>query len=394
MAESRRPRVLLVDDSKTIRSILRKVLAEDFEVVGDCGDGAEGVTLASELRPDLILMDITMPILDGIEATREIHSRFPDIDVVMLSANSNDQSMYAALSAGARDYLVKPLKARELKKVLGRLVQQRRMRPAEAPRESGPSAAGFGLWSFCGPLGGGDGRSTLMLSVANELRAMGRKVVVFDADPLFGDLSFYLRPGDPELGFEDILKHEVSDPEQLRRGLSPHPSGIHLMGRPARGSACLRGTAERLVKLARNLCQIADHVLVDLPAGLPDALLPVLDESCYVFPVASAQPERLRNLEVLVELLRLCGFQAPRLCPLLTLSAHRLEALGIQEAFPRDDAAVALAMQEAMPVSRVAPRSAYTQRVREFLGSLLQIPVEAPSEPGILGGFFQRLRGK
>jgi CheY-like chemotaxis protein/MinD-like ATPase involved in chromosome partitioning or flagellar assembly len=384
--------VLIVDDAQVMRTIMRKVLERDYEVVGDAGDGMAAVEAVEEHRPDIVMMDVTMPVMDGIQATRIIMERFPETAVVILSGVSNDRSVYAGLSAGARDYLVKPAKQDEILEVLSRLSRQiAERRGATEEEEDGPPGAG--VWSFCGALGGGDGRTTLVLSLANELLSMNQRVVVLDADLVFGDAAFYLGIDKGSFELKDIVKPDTSlAAPQLARMVRDHGSGLRLMGRTRNGEPCFEAEPERIVALTRALRDIADYVLVDLPAGVPDSLLPILDESRHVFTVASARPERLRNLRVMVDVLKMCGMTPPRLFPVVTRGEAPLGGdLGIEECFPEDVEAVQAARNEFMPVTRVAPRSAYTQKVRELVARLLKVPSQPKS--GILGGLFQRLRG-
>lgn len=117
---SRRPiRVLLCDDQRLFREGLRTILeAEaDFEVVGEGSDGREAVDLSSRLRPDLVLMDIRMPHIDGVEATRRIRGAGGP-QVVILSTYDDDEFIFEALKAGAAGYLLKDFPAEELIKAL------------------------------------------------------------------------------------------------------------------------------------------------------------------------------------------------------------------------------------------------------------------------------------
>lgn len=102
------PRVLLVDDDGGVREALRRLLVDDgFDIVGEAGDGSEGVAKAEELRPDVILMDMRMPVLGGIEATRLIKELHPGTQVIILTVYDDPALKRFAADAGAYAYVVK-----------------------------------------------------------------------------------------------------------------------------------------------------------------------------------------------------------------------------------------------------------------------------------------------
>jgi two-component system response regulator DegU len=102
------PRLLLVDDHRLLRQGLRRAVEEaGFDVVGEAGDGEEAVRMATALRPDLVLMDVTMPVLDGIEATRRLRLSAPESRVVILTMHGEEETIGQALRAGAVAYLLK-----------------------------------------------------------------------------------------------------------------------------------------------------------------------------------------------------------------------------------------------------------------------------------------------
>jgi DNA-binding NarL/FixJ family response regulator len=113
-------RVLIADDHSHFREGLKALLvsAPDLEVIGEAGDGAEAISLAADLQPDIILMDLGMPVVGGIEATRRILRTSPHIAVLVVSMFEDDDSVFAALQAGARGYLLKgALKAEILRSI-------------------------------------------------------------------------------------------------------------------------------------------------------------------------------------------------------------------------------------------------------------------------------------
>ena len=108
--------VLLVDDHKIVREGTRQLLerSSDIHVAGEASDGLDAVNLAAEIQPDVVVMDVRMPRLNGIEATRTITTRFPKIKVLILSAYDDDSYVFPLLEAGASGYLLKTSSGAEL----------------------------------------------------------------------------------------------------------------------------------------------------------------------------------------------------------------------------------------------------------------------------------------
>ncbi|GAA3285962.1 response regulator transcription factor [Dactylosporangium vinaceum] len=118
-------RVLLADDQRVVREGLALVLGllADVEVVGAAADGAEAVELALRHRPDIVLMDLRMPRVDGVEATRRLKQQLPEVRVVVLTTYSDDRSVLEALRAGAKGYLTKEAGGEEILAAMRRVLQ-------------------------------------------------------------------------------------------------------------------------------------------------------------------------------------------------------------------------------------------------------------------------------
>ena len=108
-------RLMLADDHRMLREGLRRSMTEEgFDVVGEASDGAEAIVLAARLLPDVVLMDVTMPEVNGVEATRAIRQKHPEIRVVMLTMHADESVIASAIRAGASGYLVKDCSTDEI----------------------------------------------------------------------------------------------------------------------------------------------------------------------------------------------------------------------------------------------------------------------------------------
>jgi DNA-binding NarL/FixJ family response regulator len=142
-------RILLVDDHRLFREGLAGILAAqpEFEVVGEAADGVEAVVKARRLRPDMILMDVSMPQMDGVEATRLLNAEMPQVVIVMLTVRDDDENLFAAVKSGARGYLLKTIRSRDL---LAMLRAAKDGEAALAPRLAGRILSEFRRMSETG----------------------------------------------------------------------------------------------------------------------------------------------------------------------------------------------------------------------------------------------------
>ena len=128
-------RVLVVDDDRVIQQLLEVNLElEGYQVAGTASDGQEAIAMAAELKPDLILLDIMMPKMDGLEVCRQLKAdpKLSKIPIVLLSARAQDMDIREGLEIGADAYLTKPFDPVELLDVVGRLLAGERIQPADS----------------------------------------------------------------------------------------------------------------------------------------------------------------------------------------------------------------------------------------------------------------------
>ena len=118
-------RVLIVDDSKTSRKFLKNMLEEaGHEIIAEAVDGADGVAKYMELKPDVVTMDITMPVMDGIEAVGEIMRQDPEAKVIMVTAAGQKNNMVEALKKGAADFIQKPFESGIIINTIDKVIEE------------------------------------------------------------------------------------------------------------------------------------------------------------------------------------------------------------------------------------------------------------------------------
>jgi len=117
-------KILIVDDSRTSRRILKGLLeGEGYEIVGEAVNGQEGYDKYVELKPDLVTMDITMPVMTGVESLKKIKGDFPEAKVIMVSAAGQQHNMLEAVQSGAAEFIAKPFDADEIKRVIKNVLE-------------------------------------------------------------------------------------------------------------------------------------------------------------------------------------------------------------------------------------------------------------------------------
>jgi pilus assembly protein CpaE len=306
-------RVLIVDDFADTRESIAKLLyfEKDIEVVGSTGDGQQSIQMARELRPDVILMDINMPGMDGIAATEAISASVPECEVIMMSVQGEPDYLRRAMLAGAREYLVKPFTGDELAgsiRHVYELAADKRARLAAAirpaapasPAETEPTTSGR-LISVFGPKGG-VGRTTVAVNLAVGLRTLtGKKVALVDGNLTFGDVAVMLNLSTRTTIADLIPSIQSLDRETLDRILVGHSSGIRVLLSPPRPELAELVTAEHLRTLLLHLRAQFDYVVVDTAPSFDDGTLAALDLSERIILLATLEVPSIKNVRMFLE---------------------------------------------------------------------------------------------
>ena len=321
MAEGEKIRVLIVDDVAETRENIRKLLTfeSDIEVVSAARTGREAIQLAQESSPDVVLMDINMPDMDGIAATEIIRQKMPYVQVVILSVQGDQNYMRKAMLVGARDFLTKPPMPDELVAAIRRSGKMSREERAKST-QSYPVTASGGAKPATGRLDllgkiimfyspkGGTGCTTLAVNLAVALKNDETQVVAVDANLQFGDVAIFLN----EQGKNTILdltpRAEELDPEIVENVMIKHAlSGIQILASPSRPEHGEKVNPDQFTKVLRYLRQMYAYVVVDTSTYLNDITLSVLDVADVIVLVTTQDIPSIKNDRLFLDLMVTLG---------------------------------------------------------------------------------------
>ncbi len=316
---SDRIRILVVDDIPETRDHLAKLLGfeADMEVVGAAESGPQALQLAQQLHPDVVLMDINMPGMDGITTSEQLGSLVPSAAIIMMSVQGEAEYLRRSMLAGAREFLVKPFSADELttsvRKVREREVEKQSRTldraqaaaPAHAAAHRDRSGSVITLFS---PKGG-VGRSTIAVNLAVAAVQDGRRVALVDASLQFGDIAVMLNLDPRHRSLADLVPEiESGVPESLDTVLVHHDSGIDVLLAPPTPETAELVTPTYMRGVLAKLRDDYDLVVVDTQPILNDLVLTMFDMAERIVAVLTLEITTIRNLRAFLEIARQLGY--------------------------------------------------------------------------------------
>jgi pilus assembly protein CpaE len=320
-------RVLIVDDIDQTRENLMKLLSfeDDIDVIGAAPDGRLAVEATRGLRPDIVLMDITMPTMDGIAAAEAIRAEALGAQVIMMSVHDEAESLRRAMLAGAREFLVKPFGADDLVTAIRRVAERRISDRAVATKAAEPlESTGGRILSIFSPKGG-VGRTTIACNLAVALReATGKKVALVDGNFQFGDVGVLLNM-QPTKTIVDLLPHIADiDAELVGDVVLRHHSGVDVLLAPTRPEMAELITAEYLKRILSKMREVYDYVVVDTAASFSETILAALDLSDRIFLLLTVEMPAIKNTRLFLEVASQLGYGREK----LSLVLNRADSTG------------------------------------------------------------------
>ena len=328
MSAGEKIRVLIVDDVSETRENVKKLLQfeSDVDVVGIARTGKEAIQVSQELNPDVVLMDINMPDMDGIAATEAIRTKQPAVQVIILSVQSDQNYMRKAMLVGARDFLSKPPMGDELISAIRRAGEMARIEKSKSSQvqavaaSSNLSGASSG---FGGPKGkiitvyspkGGAGCTTLAVNLALTLNNGDTRVALVDGNLQFGDVAVFINEQGKNTMLDLAPRADELDAEIVEEVMVKHAaSGLHILAAPSRPEHAEKISSGQFAKVLEYLSQLYAYVVVDTASLLTDVTLAAIDISDLIVLVTTQDIPSIKNCRLFLDLLQTLGVERNRI---------------------------------------------------------------------------------
>jgi pilus assembly protein CpaE len=311
-----RIQVLIVDDIPETRDHLAKLLGfePDVEVIGTASSGADAIEKAVKLLPDVILMDINMPDMDGIAATERLSAQVPSAAVVMMSVQGEADYLRRSMLAGAREFLVKPFSSDELTASIRQVYSREKEKAgraviAQAARTADPTMEGQVVAVFSPK--GGVGRTTIAVNLAVAAASeLGKKVTLVDGSFQFGDVAVLLNLNPKDKSMAELAPELEAggDPDTVETYTQAHSSGIRVLLAPASPEMAELITPAGVKHVIEILRQHSELVVVDCAAWFNDTLLGILDLADVVLTVLTLEITSIKNTRLFLEVAEQLGY--------------------------------------------------------------------------------------
>jgi pilus assembly protein CpaE len=307
-------KVLVVDDDLNIQRVLVFTLKQEGYEVHVASDGQAGVEMAASIQPDLILMDVAMPKLDGYAATQQIRAAEKNgrVPIIMLTAEADVEQRVKGLRAGADDDIVKPFHPLEL---IARIKALLARSGGGQDRKTTDKVTLGRLACFYGAKGG-VGTTTIAINTAIALaNRMKRKTALIDANLQFGDMRVFLDLSLDSSSIVNAISEPDLDAELLRKLIVSHHAGMDLLLAPpnpetadivAERQRTDPGSLSNILGLMRRAY---DYTLVDMAKSIDDFNLQLFDEADVIFVVMTADLSCLKNVRLVLETMDSLGYE-------------------------------------------------------------------------------------
>jgi Response regulator containing CheY-like receiver domain and AraC-type DNA-binding domain len=303
-------KVLIADDIEETRNVIKKILnleKEFFEIVGEASNGEEALKLIYKVKPDVVLMDINMPVLNGLEATERICSEYPSVIVIIMSVQAENEYLKKAMFYGAKEYIIKPFNYDVLVSTI-KITYEKYKKRIESESVSTDQLKNAKIITFFSSKGG-VGKSVIALNSSITLsKKFNKKILLVDMNLQFGDMSMLMNKYTEKNILDAIEDRQYENYEDIKTYLYQYNDKLHMLFAPKKPEAAEYISKDLVEKIIDVLKNHYDLILVDTGINFNDSTLHILDISEMILLISTMELVALKNTKLGLGVMQSLGY--------------------------------------------------------------------------------------
>lgn len=354
-------KIIIADDVEETRNVIKKILNLEndlFEIVGEAGNGEEVLKLIPKVKPDIVLMDINMPILNGLEATEKITNLFPAVTVIIMSVQAESEYLKKAMFHGAKEYIIKPFNYEVLVNTINTTYEKYKDKVVNGDYFGDGQSTAKIITFFSSK--GGVGKSVLALNSAVILsKEYHKKTLLIDLDLQFGDISMLVNQYSQKTILDVIDNGHFDSYDNIKPYLCEFAENLHILFAPTKPESAEYISKDSIEKIMKTLINQYDVIIIDTGINFIDSTLYILDLSEIVLFVATMEIVTLKNTKLGLGVMQSLGYDKNKVKLIINnfttkygISKSEVDGAfkdGIYAMIPEDQTTVSISVNKGQP---------------------------------------------
>ncbi len=396
-------KVLIADDvEETRKNIITLLEFEDkIEVVGQAQDGQEAIDLTEELQPDIVLMDINMPVLDGLRATEQINIQFPDIAVIIMSVQGEKEYFKKAMYHGAKEYIVKPFSLDILiETIIKTYEKERKKKDYRVRLKEGNEKKKDPKVVTIFSTKGGVGKTTISVNTAISIaKETGDKVAILDLDLQFGDVSVMLNLSQRKNISDAIEEIGHLNSDILNEYMTEYMKDVKVLASPPTPEYAEYILPSHIEKIIEILKQDYQYIVIDSSADFSDIMLTALDISDQIIFLSTMDLPTIKNVKLGLDIMNSLNYpeekikvavnKVSKLYSIKTEDIQQVLNKKVNICIPEDNKTVIISANKGYPFMRSRGDNKISRAIKA-LGELVITGKEQKQSNNIVGNFLSK----
>lgn len=330
-------KILIADDIEETRGVIKKILSlkeECIEIVGEAENGEEVLNLIPKVKPDMVLMDINMPVLNGLEATEKITMKYPSVMVIIMSVQAENEYLKKAMFHGAKEYIIKPFDYETLSSTITNTYEKYKERQVKFTESIEETRAAKVISFFSSK--GGVGKSVLALNTAVILsKKEDKKVLLIDMDLQFGDIAMLVNQYNQKNILNAIEDGQIESYENIKQYLYRYNDNFDILFAPDKPEASEYITKDNIETIVKSVKNQYDVIIADTGINFKDETLYMLDLSERIFLVSTTEIVALKNTKLGLKVMESLGYDKNKVKLIINRfnSSYGINRKEVEEAF-------------------------------------------------------------